>query len=589
MAGRMRRLLTIGAALALVVAACSPDTETEEPPAAEPPPTEAPEDEEVEVEPEAPEEVFKRLTIGMSEEPLGFGPAVAQIASNQVEQSVHAGLTFRDGDQRIQPWLVEKVPSLEDGDWLINPDGSMEVTWTLRPDITWHDGTPLTVEDVIFGWEVVTATDLASFGAAEARLIERLEKIDDRTFVAHYGAPYVFADGGIPRVLVSADPLPLHILGEVLESGDPEQFLNHPYWTTEFVGVGPYKLVEWVPGSHIRVEANDDYFLGRPNIDEIIWRWFDDTNTLVANILSGDVDVTVIPNIDLTQAQVLMDQWDDGRVEVLEGFGWDWIAFNTQEAPEFEDVRVRQALLYAIDREAIVEATSGGLNTVADSFMSPVHPLMTDQVMASMTTYPYDPDRALELLADAGYEPGPDGLLVDSDGNTLEIVLRTVAGDTTKEQAQAIIMDQWSQIGVSVRADNLAPAAIFDPEHLFRFGWDSGFLFNFGGGPDLLAGEYRCVNIPTEENGWSGANLGMYCSEEYDAAYEEQLIEETLEVEEREAITARLMEIWTNDLPLLPLYFKSVVYTARDGVTGLHPSGTNEGWLGNVHEWDISG
>lgn len=594
------RRLAVWAALSLAVTACTQPVTTDDAPEATPAATEGGASDEVGEadEQDAGEEAgsdtdaaggTKTLTIGMSQEPLGFGPTVTQIASGQVEQTVHAGLTYRAADQSLQPWLAEKIPSLDDGDWVANDDGTMEVTWQLREDITWHDGTPLAVEDVIFGWEVLTNPELATFGSAEAEVIDRIEKVDDRTFTAHYSEPYVHADGGIPRLLISALPLPEHILRDDYENQDSEQFLNHPYWTTEFVGVGPYKLTEFAPGSHISLEAYDDYFLGPPNIDEVVWRWFDDTNSLVAAILAGEIDVSVDPNIDLEQAQVVEQQWDDGEVRVIPGYGWDWIAFNTNEDPRFEDIRVRQALLYALNREEMVEAMFGGLNPVADSFMSPVHPLMTDEVAESMNTYSYDPDRALELLGEAGYTQDDNGTLVDGDGNPLDISIRTIAGDSVKEAAQAIVSSQWSEIGVTVSSDNLASESIYDSSHLFQFGWPSAFLFNFGGGPDLLAGDYRCEDIPTEDNNWSGANLGNYCSEEYDEAFNARPIAEALEVEERVDILTELMPIWTRDLPLLPLYFKSTVVTVRDGVTGVDPSGTNEGWTAEIHQWDLTG
>jgi peptide/nickel transport system substrate-binding protein len=157
-----------------------------------------------------------------------------------------------------------------------------------------------------------------------------------------------------------------------------------------------------------------------------------------------------------------------------------------------------------------------------------------------------------------------------------------------KEGAQAVVADFWKQAGVRVEMDNQPPQVIYDPRHLFRFGYPSGFLFNFGGNPNVLAGEYKCTHIPSEATSWSGSNLANYCNREYDEAYNTQPIEQTLDVRERERITARLMLIWTRDLPLLPLYFKSEAATVRRGVTGVRPSGTNEGWMGTVHEWDVT-
>jgi peptide/nickel transport system substrate-binding protein len=532
----------------------------------------------------------KTLTIGMSQEPRGFGVSISQIAAIQVEQSLNAYWTYRDANLRPQPWLVEKIPSVQDGDWVVNPDGTMEVTWRLRPNIRWHDGRPLTVEDVIFGWQVMVDRDVPAFGKGDASKIARIEKIDDRTFKVYWRERFVFANQGIPQLSPTARPLPRHILESVFRT-DKERFRNHPYWTREFIGTGPYRLAEWVPGSHIRLEANPNYFLGRPKIDRIIWRFFTDTNTLVANILSGQLDVTVLPNISIDQALTVKQRWEAsgaGTVVVIPGFGWDWIALNGQRDPRLADIRLRQALLTAINRAEMVEALFKGLNPVADSWLAPRHPLMTPQVRANMIRYPYSPQRASELFAQAGWRRGADGTLVNDQGEPLVITLRTIAGDKMKEGAQAVVVDHWKRAGVRVEVDNQPPQIIYDPRHLFRFGYPNGFLFNFGGHPNVLAGEYRCRDIPSEANSWSGSNLGAYCNREYDDVFNAQRIDQALDVRERERIVARLMRIWTRDLPLLPLYFKSEVATVRKGVTGVRASGTNEGWMGNLYEWDVT-
>lgn len=547
----------------------------------------------VEPEPEAEEEAEaeeaaggKTLTIGMSQEPNGWGVMVSQIARIEVEQSMNAQLTYRDGDLNLQPWLAEKVPSLADGDMVQNEDGSLEVTWTLREGITWHDGTPFTVEDVIFGWEVIVDPDIPAFGKSTAQKIDRIEKVDDRTFTVFWNEPDITADQGWGDETI---PVPTHILRDVFDS-DKEEFRNHPYWTTEFVGTGAYEIVEWEPGSHIIVEAYDDYFLGRPNIDRVVWRFITDSNTLMANIITGDVDVTVIPSISIDQGLTVQEAWNQteaGTVEFIPGFGWDWIVFNQEEDPKFADVRVRQALLYAIDRETLVEALYGGFNPVAHSPIAPRHPIHTDEVEAAMVKYEYDPERALELLADAGWTPGADGTLTNDAGEQFTVSIRTVAGQKDKENAQAIVADYWREIGAVVEIDNLPPGQIYDSTHLFQFGWPSAFLFNFGGGPNSLPDVYTCDQIPSEENNWSTANLGQFCNEEYDEVYHANPIDQILDPEERAEVAAELMSIWTENVAFMPLYFKSEVGTAREGVTGFWPTGTNEGWVYNIHEWDI--
>jgi peptide/nickel transport system substrate-binding protein len=532
----------------------------------------------------------KTLSIGMSQEPRGWGVMISQIAAIEVEQTMNAYFTYRDADLKAQPWLVEKIPSVKDGDWVVNADGTMVVTWKLRPNIKWHDGTPLSVEDVIFGWQVMTDKDIPAFGKGDANKISKIEKVDDRTFKVTWKEPYVFADQGLPQLGTTARPLPRHILEAEFKT-DKEKFKNDPYWTTKFVGTGPYKLADWQPGSQITLAANPDYFLGKPKIDRIVYKFFTDTNTLVANILSGQVDVAVTPSVGLDQALTIKAQWDksgDGQVLTIPGFGWDWIALNNQSDPKLGDGKVHQALLYAINRQDMVDAVFKGANPVADSWLSPRHPLLTDNVKAQITKYDYNPQKAAQLFAEAGWTKGAGGILTNSSGQQFSLSIRTIAGDKTKEDAEAVVSDYWKQAGVKVETDNQPSQLIYDPGHLFHFGYPSAFLFNFGGNPNVLAGEYLCSDVPSDANSWSGSNLGNYCSAAYDEAFKAKDINQTLDAGQRAEITASLMKIWTDELPLLPLYFKSEVATVRKGVSGVKVSGTNEGWMATVYEWDVA-
>jgi peptide/nickel transport system substrate-binding protein len=531
----------------------------------------------------------KTLTIGMSQEPTGWGVQVSQIARIQVEQAMNANLTYRDGDLNVQPWLAEKVPSLADGDWVLNDDGTMEVTWRLREGITWHDGTPLTVEDVIFGWEVMTHPEIPAFGKAHAQKIERIEVVDERTFVAHWSETFIFADQSLGSGTTAAPPLPAHLLRDVFE-GDKERFRNHPYWSTEFVGTGPFRLTHWEPGSHIILEAYDAYFLGRPRVDRVVWRFIADSNTLMANIITGHVDVSVIPSISFDQALIVNEAWErtgSGTVEFIPGFGWDWIALNRFNDPNLEDVRLKQALMYGMDRETLVEVLYDGFNPVAHSPIAPRHPLHTPEVEASMIQYEYDPERATQLLAEAGWTRAADGFLTNAAGERLTLSMRTIAGQKDKENAQAIIADHWQDLGIRVEIDNLPSSQIYVTEHLFHMAWPSAFLFNFGGNPNALPDAYTCDQIPSEENNWSTANLGQFCDEDWDRVYHSNPLDRIVEASERARLLTELMPIWTERLPFLPLYYKSEPATYRTGVTGVWATGTNEGWTYNIHEWDI--
>lgn len=552
--------------------------------------------------PEPASEGPKVLTIGMRQEPRGFGPNVAQVAASQVEETLNAKLLHRNPEGGMDLWIAEERPSLEDGTWVVNDDGTMECTWKIKQGVRWHDGQELTVEDFKFAWQVHGDPELPIPEPYAARLVEDIEIVDPYTMIVHWKRKYFVADESIGGKGYGEIPLPKHILYDVWES-DKDAFLKHEYWTKDLTGTGPYTFKEWVPGSHIVLEANPDYFLGRPNIDTLVWRFIPDTNTLVANVMAGAVDMTVLPGIDLNQGLTIQNIWEgtgDGEVRILQGYFWDWIVFNITErgeVPYMQDKRMRQALLYAIDRQQIVDAIYGGENIVADiGWAPPYHPLMegNEAATAAIKTYEYDPDQARALLDEAGWrdEDGDGirechGCQYADEGTNLSMNYRTIAGDKPKEDVEALITEYWADVGVETTIDNVPPSIMYAPDHLFQIGWPGALQFNFGGGPNKEPPALDCADIPTEENNWSGANLAAWCDEEWEELNIKQALEESLELEEQRQLWAEMMGIVSEEVPFLPLYFKNEPCPIRKGVKVPPLNGSNEGWMYQVHLWDI--
>src|SRR5581483_860239 len=197
-----------------------------------------------------------------------------------------------DHSRRPVPRLTERVPSLENGDIVIEADGKMRVRYVLRGDVTWQDGVAFTADDLAFTFQVSSDPGIP-FGLKNfIRLIDSVEAPDDRTFQITFAAPYYKAD----RLgLESYWPLPRHILGPAfdayLSSHDADALMNLPYWTSEYVNLGPFAVATFDPADTITLRADDGYFLGRPKLDTIYLKVFSDTNSLFANLLAGQVDM----------------------------------------------------------------------------------------------------------------------------------------------------------------------------------------------------------------------------------------------------------------------------------------------------------
>ena len=215
----------------------------------------------------------------------GVGPGVAEI-----EQLVHAGLTQTDHTGTLQGALAEAVPTAN-GLWKVFPDGRMETTWRIRDGARWQDGTPFTAEDLVFSATVAQDAQLPLMRNPTLSLVERVLALDARTLVLEWKQPFIDADtifaanGGVQHL-----PLPKHLLEEAYRDNKPG-FEALPYWAAEFVGLGPYRIQEWVLGSFpLMLRANETFVLGRPKIDLIEVRAYPDPNILQAALLAEAVD-----------------------------------------------------------------------------------------------------------------------------------------------------------------------------------------------------------------------------------------------------------------------------------------------------------
>jgi peptide/nickel transport system substrate-binding protein len=252
--------------------------------------------------------------------------------------------------------LAEAVPSLENGLWKLLPDGRMETTWRLRAAARWHDGAPVTAEDLLFSLRLGRDPENSAFNTHAYGSIEEAWAPDPRSLAITWKEPFIEADTilGLPL----GGLLPKHLLEDAYRA-EKASFLDLPYWTTEFVGTGPYRVREWVPGIGMLLVANDEYVLGRPKIDEIEVKYIPDANTLMANLFAGTVDVT--PNVGSIDLGIqLRDQWRGGTVAF--NYGADvWIALFPQfvdpRPAGVADLQVRRALTHAIDRHEMVDNT----------------------------------------------------------------------------------------------------------------------------------------------------------------------------------------------------------------------------------------
>jgi peptide/nickel transport system substrate-binding protein len=272
----------------------------------------------------------------------------------------------------------------------------METTYKLRANARWHDGTPVTARDFVFARTVrvdpvmpVTTNDV------EQR-IGRATAVDDQTLFLEWKAPYLWA-GNVS--LPNFSPMPAHLL-EDLYNADKTAFVESPHWRAEFVGAGPYRLASWQQGVEMVLRAHDGFVLGKLPIDQVVVRFITDANTIVANLLSGDVHIAFHSSIGFPQNQALEQAGWPGTLEYWRG-NPRYFEFQARDWGNLQrgvlDGRVRQALLHAVDRQAIIDGLYAG-KAVAIHFWLPVEDAAFSAVDRVATKYPFDVARAEALL-----------------------------------------------------------------------------------------------------------------------------------------------------------------------------------------------
>jgi peptide/nickel transport system substrate-binding protein len=385
-----------------------------------------------------------------------------------LDRLVSAGLTVTDDKGVLHPQLAEGVPSLENGLWKVFPDGRMETSWKIRPTARWHDGTALTADDLTFAVQVGQDRELPLFNSSALASLDRVEATDPLTITAYWKQPFIDADVMFGKTFNEdvVIPLPRHVLEKVYQE-EKATFGEHPYWTSEFVGAGPYRVREWSKGSSALLVANDQYVLGRPKIDEIEIRFIADGSTLLANLLAGTVDMTVGErNFSLDEVTQL--GWPDGKW--VPGDRSPIVAFPQLLTPNptvIGNVQFRRALLHAIDRQEMANTFQPGLAVVAHAVISPDLREYPD-VEGAAARYEYDPRRGAQMIETLGYSKGGDGVYVDSAGRRLSMEIRSTTL-TENNKSMLSVADYWQRAGIAMEPHTIPLARSQEAEYRATF------------------------------------------------------------------------------------------------------------------------
>jgi peptide/nickel transport system substrate-binding protein len=448
--------------------------------------------------------------------------------------------------------------------WELSEDGTL-LTFHLRDDLYWHDGVKVTADDLKFAYDMARHPDSGYPNTRFWTHYHEAEAVDSFTFRIRLTphADYMDPWRTFPAV-------PRHILGDVA----PGQFRAHPFSTSQPVGNGPFRFVNRVHGQSWSFEANPDYpaeLGGRPYLDRIVFRTIPESTTLLTELLTGRVDFYTNPPPE--QAQRIANDRNARLINYPDRsfvlIGWN------QRRPPFDDVRVRRAMTLAMNRQRMTDAVLHGYGSLANSTVPPLFWQYDAEAGADLG---YNPDEARRLLAEAGFTPGPDGMLRNAQGQPLRFTLNTNDGNQVRADIAAIAQADLRRIGVDLRIQILEWGTLLDrinnPQRrefdAVLIGWRTPFRMDDS---DLFHCDKR--NLPFQ---WVG-----HCDPELD-----RLIEELPLIVDRE----QALPLWqeyqrrlAQDQPYTFIYFQERLHGVGNRLQNVHPDPRGD-WVG-VQQWWI--
>lgn len=510
-----------------------------------------------------------RVTIGLQQEPERLSEMLNATAVN----NLICGLIFSkfvkyDDRLRLIPDLIEEIPTVENGG--ISPD-RLTYTYRLRKDARWHDGTPLSSADVAFTWGVIMDPGVNVESREGWDAISSVETPDPWTVVFRLSRAY---PDFVSEIFFDESVLPRHLLEK--ESGEA---FNRSEYHRAPVGSGPFRFKEWRSGSYLLLERNESYYGGAPYLDEIAFKFIPDENALLVQLKTGEIDVYDNADVSFLPQLTAIDGTVVHRTSTLM---YEHIDLNT-ENEILADRRVRRALDLATDRGAIAAVAYDGL---VEPALLDEHPSSRYFSPAAARRVKYDPLQARRLLRDAGWTDRDGDGILEKDGRSLTLTISTTAGRLNRERTQAVLREQYREIGVDLRVKNYHPtvfAGSFEEGGILKSGKFDLAMYAWLSSPEPATKEdlYSIRNIPPQ-----GQNHPRFrherLSELLEAGAHE--IDDSLRV----AMYHEAAEILVDEAPVIPLFWYTAVDACTSRLKNYRPNPTQSADTWNARDWYLA-
>jgi peptide/nickel transport system substrate-binding protein len=531
------------------------------------------------------------LTMGVQQFPNTLNPNTdSSSIKDFVLSMARPDFTTYDKDWKLVCILCTALPDMSNGTArveTINGKPQISLTYTLQPGATWDDGVPVTTADVLFSLEVgryprsgyVNAT---LYTGDEAGSIDTITAVDDKTFTVRLkGAPCDYQGLNDFRII------PAHIEKPIFDA-DPDMYRNHSKYDTDPTApglyYGPYKITEVVRGSSVELTRNPTWWGKKPAFEHVRIDAFENTSTLQSALLSGEVDY--LPGevgIPETVALNIKKRYGDRFNVVFKPSLIDQHIDLNQDNPALQDVRVRRALLYALDRQTINQAIYDGQYEIENSFVDPLDSVYSKDVV----DYAYDPDRANQLLDEAGYTARDRGVRVNAAGQRLSFEISTTAGDRRREELEQTLLWYWSKVGVELRIKN-QPARVLFGQTLPHRAYPAMALYSWTMAPhNIPRTTYDSKSIPTAANGYSGENFIGWNNPDMDRLITD--METKCAPADNQAAWMAAQRLYTEQLPSLPLFYRTDGFVMPQWLKGVQPTGHEYPSSMWIEDWFVEG
>ncbi|MGC9975978.1 MAG: peptide-binding protein [Syntrophales bacterium] len=470
--------------------------------------------------------------------------------SHEISGLVFNGLVKYDKDINIVGELAES--------WDVSRDG-LVITFHLRKGVRWHDGYPFTARDVLYTYQVTIDPKTPTAYSGDFLKVKKAEVLDDFTFRVTYSKPFA------PALMSwGTSILPQHLL-------EGKDITISPL-TRRPIGTGPYIFKEWVPGQKIVLISNPDYFEGRPYIDGYIMRIIPDTATMFLELRANGIDRMNLTPLQYTrQTENNLFQKNFNKYRYL-SFSYTYLGYNLKN-PLFRDKRVRQAISYGINKDEIIQGILLGLGKIATGPYKPG----TWVYNPNVKTYPYDPAKAKELLAAAGWQDTDGDGILRKDGQPFVFEIITNQGNEIRAKCAEIIQRRLSEIGIKVKIRILEWAA-FVNDFINKRRFDATILgWTIPLDPDIYDVWHSSKTGPQE------LNFISYKNEEVDRLIEKG--RDTFDQKERKKYYDRIQEILAEDQPYTFLYVPDALPIIHARFHGIKPAPLGIGY--NFIKWYV--